>query len=506
MSLACNKKNPSPSNEEMAQQKLYRDIGLSPVNNINATVTPCLESFTSPTYYMSGATNINTTGLDIYSHNVHNLSEENNFDLQFIFTGSTDYKDYDGLFCYSFNSRFPSNKIKDRCTNYRFIQDDDLIKNLTTEEVSIQDNEYYINSWDIFKSKCASNRLGVKNVNINTNPYIDVINSNYFVTVTNPDKPSLSSVDFDLFANIRFVNEVVGQDPAQESISNKFLLSEAPLGNVAVIMVNGVTMHTSDYQIDNNLLTITSGVTIESRDVVQAYYNKGVTSENVPSLSELIRLEVFVVTGITTGFQSSFSATTYENFVNYNQDNDRQEVFLKEKIDTSVQPVMTVNGINLSYQIDFFKSNEVENKLVMNVGKELNVGDVVSVFYYNSGVNNPGDLGVLYTDKPEIFWSTPTNLNKGAFSYSYMYVEVTDRDDVLFENLITSGETRYENNTGEYSQIIGPITTKSIDNYIYRVKFVKTFVDSYKNEYNTYNYSDVGSFKLKWDYINNTNF
>ncbi len=90
MSLACNKKNPTPSNEEMAQQKLYRDMGLSPVHNINTEVIPCIEGFTSPTYYMSGATNIGTTGLDVYSQNVHNLSDEDNFNIQFIFTGSTD--------------------------------------------------------------------------------------------------------------------------------------------------------------------------------------------------------------------------------------------------------------------------------------------------------------------------------------------------------------------------------------------------------------------------------
>jgi hypothetical protein len=56
MSLACKPKNISPTYEELLTQQTTRNLGLSSVFNVNTYVSPCVEDFTSPTYYLSGAT------------------------------------------------------------------------------------------------------------------------------------------------------------------------------------------------------------------------------------------------------------------------------------------------------------------------------------------------------------------------------------------------------------------------------------------------------------------
>jgi hypothetical protein len=240
--------------------------------------------------------------------------------------------------------------------------------------------------------------------------------------------------------------------------------------------------------------------------VLSAIYNKSL----IPTPSGVVnnvKLEMFSVTGITTGVTSSISATTYENFINYNSVNNRLEIYLKEKIDPSVQPRLTVNGVNLTYNVDFFKSNIVHNKLILNEGSVIEIDDAISVYYYHSGVNNPGDLGTIRTDTPTIEWESHQNILSGLFSYGDFTVEIADRDDPSFSNILKTGTTVYNNDITSYTLSIDPITTTSVSNYIYRIKFIKNFVTiNPTNVYTTQSYSDTGSFRLDWPYINNTNF
>jgi hypothetical protein len=216
------------------------------------------------------------------------------------------------------------------------------------------------------------------------------------------------------------------------------------------------------------------------------------------------------VTGITSGFTSNFSATTYNNIVNYNDDFDRLELFLQKDIDLSIIPIVSVNGTIFTWNVDVYKSKVVDNKLIFNSGTLISVGDVISVYYYSSQVNGLGDLGRLRTTTPKISWSVPSNIirdvsvsgNTGLFT-----VEVVDRSDNNYNTILNSGTTIYNNTTTYYTIDIGPITTTSISNYIYRIKFTKDYTTSIvSNTYQTEIYSDNGSFSLDWGYINNTKF
>ena len=73
MSLICQPNNPKPKYQARIIQQVNRDLGLSPIFNVNTSVGPCLEDFTNPTYYMSGTTLVPTTGLTETSNNVYNV-------------------------------------------------------------------------------------------------------------------------------------------------------------------------------------------------------------------------------------------------------------------------------------------------------------------------------------------------------------------------------------------------------------------------------------------------
>jgi hypothetical protein len=518
MSLTCKPTQTTPPSYLARKiQQTYRDIGLSPVFNVNTDISPCVEDFTSPTYYMSGATKP-TTGLTITSDNVYNVSEVNDFDLTFNFTGSTDYTGYTGQFCYSVTPSLEGAGIEKNCVRYSGITGNTLVRTiLPGTDVSIQDNTFTIRPWDVFIPKCLTDsrgRTGKTSIDTSNFEPIDTSKDDYFVTVTNPPKPLLVQQFIELFSDIDFVNEILF--PEVEG-STDLLLSNPPVGNQAVVSVNGITLSSSDYTIDGTLLTINNNIPLEFGnpvniddyvgDIVHVYYNKSnATSDAAVPIDELVKLEIFSVTGITTGLTSNFSATTYENIVNYNDTNDRLEIFLKENIDTGVQPILKVNGLDIAFNIDFFKSNIVNNKLILNEGITLDVGDIITVYYYYTGVNKPGDLGILNTDTPDIGWSTFNNLLRTNISYGNFTVEITDRSDINYNNILKTGTTLYYNDNSDYNLTVGPITTTSVKDYIYRVKFDKYFVDEYNNSYQTTSYSENGSFKLNWNYINNTKF
>jgi hypothetical protein len=504
MSLACEPRKPTPSDLVRQIQETNRNVGLSPVFNVNTTVTPCIESFTGPTYPCgNGGMCEPITGLTISSPCSYNLSVVDNFDITFDFTsGNTMYTGYTGEFCYSLLNSLSANRLTDTCTPYSGITGHTITRNLDTTEISSVDNTYRVRSWDKFTSKCLTNDLGVTGVTVDNMVTTNEDNDCYFITVVNPPQPILEYQPTNVLEGITFVNETLNVPEG----SNQFLLSSSPIGGKVQLTINGLNVSSVDYTVDpTESKLITVNTTLESRDVVSAAYN--MSNDTTNGVIDNVRLEFISVTGVTSGVTSSVSATTYENIVNFNNVSNRLEIYLLDKIDSGIQPRLTINGVNLTYNVDFFKSNIVQNKLILNEGSVIKVGDVISIYYYYSGNNNPGDLGVLKTDKPLIKWESQQNILRTLFSYGTFTLEVTDRTDVSFSNILYTGNTVYNNTTTSYTLGTEQITTTSIKDYIYRIKFVKNFVtDNPKNVYTTETYSDVGSFRLDWSYIKNTNF
>lgn len=546
MSLYCDPKNKTPQASYLARvvQQTNRDIGLSPVFNVNTSIYSCVEDFTTPTFTVSGSCDF-TTGQTINSEGVYIMDDDlTEINLIYNFTGSTDYTGYTGFWCYEVTGQIPFGNLLNACTKYSNITGGSVTINVLDGLPTI-DNEYIVRNSNKFKPKCPTRsynyriregetKSGVLTVG-NVPGYIDTSffpdeliplpeigeqqnfdlfrpktlknGETYFVTTVKPPKPNLEFIGFNVFNDISFTSEVITPNEGDNSV----LLRSAPVAGKVLLSVNGITVSENDYTVDTdtNLLTFNS-VTLESNDIVQAYYNTTSLSDEGGSLTALqnrVKLEMYTISNIVSGL----TATTYVNTVNWNTDNLRYEFFLQEKIDPNILPIITVNGVLLNYNVDVFKSSKVANKLIFKEGTTFEIGDIISVYYYFSGFNNVGDLGTLNTDTPQFKWSALRNVLKtGGFfgdSTGLFTVEITDRDDVDFETILYTGTSVYNNGENGYTLNVGPITTTSYSSYIYRVKFSKSYItNNVFNVYVTDSYSDVGSFKLNWNQILNSNF
>lgn len=516
--LPCNNKRPNPTEKEILDQKTNRDIGLSNVYNIYKDVVPCIEDYENPSYSISGACNVFSGDLTAYTSTCsgttysHNLSEVDDITLTFDLYGSNQYTGYTGQFCYKLGTRLePPVNFSSKCYPYSGITGNSISSVLSLSDIPRYDNEFVLETWNIFDSQCVSG------LTINTSNYTYDDNSKnfYMVGYTNPPEPQLSFIG-ETPVDLTFVNEVI--QPLVVG-GNKFLLNNTVVGNSVIVTVNGVFMNVNDYTVNSSTtpgittIDFNTGYTFNVNDVVQASYNVGGGNAfDEQQAGSYVNLDIFGVTGITSGFTSSATATTYNNIVNENIINNRYEIFLQNNMNSSVNPIVTINGVNLTYNIDVFISNVVSNKLILREGLTVEVGDVISV-YYQSNVNNGlGDLGNQLTNTPTVSWSVPLNVLRGipdsvSASTGVFTVEVAEKSDTTYTTVITSGVTNYNNNTTDYSLQIGPITTTSISDYIYRVKFTKNYYTTIvKNTYTTNSFSDNGSFTLDWNYINNTNF
>ena len=507
--------------------------------------------YTCPTGYSmdtcgSGltCTLLDYTGItsSVFSYNLDVVDEIN---LEYNFTGSTQYTGYTGFWCYEVMGTIPYGELKKSCIPYSNIIDGTILIDVI-DGLPLIDNEYIVKSNNKFKSKCVNTYTDkkvrwLKNGRqsnsitrgpavgyIDTSSFIDLepeVNNDdgllglftplinikdsdiYFITVVDPPTPILEFIPFDVFESITFRSETL--IPEVDG-SNSLLLIAPPVAGLVLLSVNGITVSPNDYEIDTdtNLLTMLNNITFETSDVVQAYYNTTpVTESSLLALENRVKLEMYAIDSIVSGI----TATTYNNTVNWNSDNSRYEFFLTEKMDPNIQPIINLNGVILVYNIDIFRSSVIPNKLIFKDGTVLEIGDIISVWYYFSGFNGVGDLGTLLTDKPSFKWTEQTNvLKRGGYygnSTGLFTVEITNREDNDFNNILYSNTKVYNNNESTYTLTVGPIATTPYTKYIYRIKFTKTYATSItNNSVDTTSYSEVGTFSLNKNYIDNSRF
>jgi hypothetical protein len=421
----------------------------------------------------------------------HNLSDVTTVPIVFDFTGSTQYTGYTGEFCYKIFSP-NSVLINKKCIPYTDITDGSVTDTLDfTGLASDVQKEYRVRTWDVFQSKCTS-----KIVDTSLYKPVDTTKDAYFVTVTNPPKPVLIGQGNDLFEDVVFHNTV----QTIETESNVFTLTSTPAGGSTLVMVNGITLApTEDYTIAGNLLTFTNE-TLNVNDKLQIAW---FSSQSNALTTTDVKSDMYYVDQIVTGVTAS---TT--NVLNLRPDqNNRLEFFLEKPVLN--QPVIAVNGVNLAADVDFFVSGEVPNKINFSENVPIQVGDVITALYLPSaGAFSPGFLGKLIDDTVTIGWKVIGNVGRpNELNGSYFKIDITSFDDLTYQNIILSDIVKYRPGTSSYEIEMGPITDDSIDNYIYRVTFYKSYNTRYiQKTYTTSTTSDNGSFIINWDYINSTNW
>ena len=154
-----------------------------------------------------------------------------------------------------------------------------------------------------------------------------------------------------------------------------------------------------------------------------------------------------------------------EDKLYYNTTQQTYEYYLP--VDAIGDVGLTLNGNQLSYNIEYMRSDTDPRRLIILV--EIKKGDLIQVFF------NPisGVFGSVETNKPELSWvipNAPTICQEGIF-----IIEVTDVSDEEFKNIQYIASTPYVVGQNNYSLVIDLSEGVAGDKLIYRVKNQKLY-------------------------------
>jgi hypothetical protein len=164
----------------------------------------------------------------------------------------------------------------------------------------------------------------------------------------------------------------------------------------------------------------------------------------------------------------------------YNTTHNKYEFYLVSIPSSDI--VLSINGSVLANNVEYFKSVSNSRRIILE--ESLNNGDIIEAFY----VPTAPISGNIKTNKPIVSWSindSPIN-TWGKFT-----VEVTDIDDINFENIIYSEIVDYIVGQRTYSKIITLTNAKAGDKFNYRVKNEKFYTPIIGETIYSVSYSDT---------------
>jgi hypothetical protein len=529
----CNNVIQTPSTEELILESIKRDYGLANINNVNPGVDMCAEIFLGPTF-TSNFTTL-TSGLTISSTGVFILTEPT-LDFSYTFTGNVStLTAYTGNFEYQIFPRsgeedlptvdnisgtttpvptFSDILFYSASTSFSAITNSGFTYIETINNLN-SDQEYVLNSNFLFNNNdCLIDR------EINTGNYLNEYvsgSSLYFVTVFKPEKPILGpfksggvktpstlTVDRrtvegdtetyvfgvpqkdDTSINCQLITETLTINTLSP---DTFILSYKPYDDSVMISVNGVTLSKYDYTItDHVIVTLTQNLN-EGKDIITATYlacDKDLTSLNS---------EFYSITGITSGTTSAHTPTEK---VYYNTDYNTYEYYTDLELEDQANLLLFLNGIKLTYGIDYYFSISSKNRIIFNV-VTLTLGDIIHVIYT---VNDTleGDYDLI-TNGTILEWevTTPTKVTE-RFNGNFL-VEITESSDINFTSTATTQQiiVNYTDNQTRYYTSIPTTGITANNTYIWRVTNNKVYNGLLDNIFTTSTTSLVGKF-----YTNNT--
>jgi hypothetical protein len=496
---------------------LNRDLGLSNIYNVNTGTNFCFEPFNGPSYNMSGATKPITgntspcSGTPTNCYAVYNLSEVDEVSLNFNFTGSTDYTGYTGQFCYRLYNRFdftvntPTKTLNTtnpkyiNCIDFSAITSSTLSQTISLGQIPNTNMDYMLRSYYRFTPKeCGDNTIDTWI----TSPQLNNFNLDYdwyFISVNNPPTPVIRTVINDSLDGVRMVQETV----ISRAFGNSFNLGQQPIDNKINLYVNGIRLTDSfDYYLDTSqypsttpIVNITAG-NVETEDIITVVYLVGPQSTLTAlgqSRNDFFEIDSFMVTGFTT----DITASTV-NIVNDNTVKSTQEVFLTNDFDTDANIIMSVNGVTLVEDIEYYKSKTTPNKIILNPNfTTIKVGDILSFWYFKIRLEDRNDLGTLDENNVTIRWSVD-RLPQQIYNTGQFLLEVTETSDTTWSSLFYSNTIDYNTNNGVYEDLVQNLGVNK--DYKFRVTFIKTYKNILNEDIITS--SDViGYFNTKNDKI-----
>lgn len=532
MCILCkNKKTDLPivNTEAIIQSDVDRK-GLSNIYNISNTLAFCNETFKNPTYNLNGATKAtsaytttacsgittastyNTTGCTA----VYNFSEIDNFTLTFNITGNTEYTGYTGNFCYN---TFDIEKLpRDRdyiinkdsvlsdCFIYSAITGNTIVETINVGELPLKDAQYIINDYNLFYTKNCQDKLRINTFGLSTQLKENLFTDGwYFITVINPDKPSMG-----LVVNPTLVDSTILTTESPQPVEGQtsvFKINGIPLNNKMLLYVNGVQLTEGldwvslpDYV---GLIELTSDVIEPSKDTIMVtYLNLTRDTEDIFNLNEdYLQTDAFIVTGITTDITSS-GATRPS--VNYNTIKSRQEILLTSPIKGLSDIILVINGIRLNVNKDYFLSTSDNRKLIMSPNGTININDAISVFYLTDDSSSLFDMGYFRSLTPTLTWSVPASYEQYLSKNGKFLLQITTESDINFDTPVQSKFIDFEQLNNLYESTLDELPTNVGEKFLCRVYFFKDYPILFNNTITTRSVSNTAIFSVNINFSKNS--
>ena len=223
----------------------------------------------------------------------------------------------------------------------------------------------------------------------------------HFISFTKADVPIMESGNNE-------TNQPVGSINVQSSILSGDN-SEIIMPNTTssfIISLNGITLAENlDYKISTVSTSGTSlnpikilelsGETVDGDILTYGLINSG--NEKNISFDNYI-IETPIISGGTNNQGN--------NSVYYNTNTGRYELYTKYDIKENNDIILTLNGVTLANNIDYFLSNTNKKRIIL-MGS-LIMGDIINIFYNDGGPK----VGDLYNETLNVSWSITPHLLK----------------------------------------------------------------------------------------------
>lgn len=435
------------------------------------------------------------SGLTLSDTNVHILTGQTEINLTFNFTGNTSsFIDSNAKFKYEVYKYIPQltlfNKPAIYSSDYIDWSEFSGTSAVTTSILvnSLNPDGQYLVKGHFIHDICTefATRLGytystTSNISGESYGLYEPSRDNYFILFTEADEPILQNgIDDSVIGSLVVVSTLI------EESTNQFTL---PFTNGDfIIALNGLVLANElDYTINSveldsgvvNNLTL-SGITVSGDILTYAYTNSDNTNN--------IKAENFdITTAITSGTTNNEGLNT----VYYNTDTNKYEIFLSMTPVDGNDMVVTLNGITLANNIDYYQSISNPKRIIFN--GDIIVSDIITV-YYNTNTNIQGDQFGTSLLVNWVINNAPQNTD------GYFTVEVAS--DKNFNNIISSGTTDYILGATGYGLSINLIGELG-DKQYYRVKNTKKFITLCSETLISEKYSEIVAITIQTN-LNNS--
>jgi hypothetical protein len=281
---------------------------------------------------------------------------------------------------------------------------------------------------------------------------------------------------------IRYV-EYVDEDNNEEEptlytrTGATFTLNSEYLGD-AFVTLNGLTLAKDvDYSLSGYVLTI-SGSVIEG-DIITIVYTR---TSNQTIVSNSIEISNPIVSGSTNGQGS--------NKVYYNTSTSKYEVYTDNQILDGSRIILILNGITLTYNIDYYLSTTNKKRIILN--GNIMVGDIINVIYYPIA----NVINGITQNNNYINWyiPTPPQSSNGEFALEYS-------NSNSFSTYTVNSTVPYQRGVTSYTSILslsGDVGT----NWYYRVKNIKNYQSICGDLISSTGYSETVRVQIQSNAIN----